>query len=514
MAESHALPGASLPLAELWDYDDVAVENSQKHPVSSASFLSAFPLNHAPPALLRACIAHLTPSPPLLPNASRWTPALFSARLQFSPRALLLRTSVPPYLSAPAYPHPASDTLWSEKVAQVLSLPATAAKSALPLKSHSSKAASAAQWASPETPQPPPHAAQQRGATESEAQRVYADTGVCFASNVAPLLPFSPVLLAPPVAPSPGSASPGRPSPALHHLISGSPQNGYNRVRRHCRHHLRTDDKKSSCARNTNNPTSGSGCCHGKNLVLPRLGMRHGEEQEQHRHSHLPLIVPKGSWKEVYRGLVELDREWKVPPQLPLQAVGSSSEEEGWGAEWTLRDDFFWFSQPFPRLQEARESLTFRLDLPLCLVTGVEIVSGQDIWNAVCPNFLQAPLSPPNPTPPSSPFEYLCTRSKWGSPLPPSPSPPPPSRCPPRPSPTCSASLHPRSPWATTCACCSQAPPGRKVGRKPEGKAGGKAEGGAMTGDGGKGVQEGGVKGGERGRKGKVNVKVLAMMAA
>ncbi|CAI5946346.1 unnamed protein product [Closterium sp. NIES-64] len=117
--------------------------------------------------------------------------------------------------------------------------------------------------------------------------------------------------------------------------------------------------------------------------------MRHGEEQEQHRHSHLPLIVPKGSWKEVYRGLVELDREWKVPPQLPLQAVGSSSEEEGWGAEWTLRDDFFWFSQPFPRLQEARESLTFRLDLPLCLVTGVEIVSGQDIWNAVCPNFLQ-----------------------------------------------------------------------------------------------------------------------------
>ncbi|CAI7758494.1 unnamed protein product, partial [Closterium sp. NIES-54] len=243
--------------------------------------------------------------------------------------------------------HPDSDTLWSEKVAQVLSLPATAAKSALPLKSHSSKAASAAQWASPDTPQPPPHTAKQRGANESEAQRVCADAGVCFASSAAPLLPFSPVLLASPVAPSPGPASPGRSSPALHHLISGFPQNSHNRVRRHCRHHLRTDAKKNicSCARNTNNTTSGSGCCHGKDLVLPRLGMRHGEEQGQHRHSHLPLIVPEGSWKEVYRGLVELDREWKVPPQLPLQAVGSSSEEEGWGAEWTLRDDFFWFSQ-------------------------------------------------------------------------------------------------------------------------------------------------------------------------
>ncbi|CAI5509359.1 unnamed protein product [Closterium sp. Naga37s-1] len=269
MAKLHAFPDAPPSLAELWDYDDVAVE-----------VLRCLP----PRCLCRAAAV-----------SRRW-------------RSLA-----------------ASDTLWSEKVAQVLSLPASAAKSALPLKSHSAKAGSAAQLASPGTPQPPPHAAEQRGANESEAQRVYADAGVCFASSAAPLLPFSPVLLAPPIAPSAGSASPGR----------------------------------------------------------------HGGGQEQHMHSHLPLIVPEGSWKEVYRGLVELDREWKVPPQLPLQAVGSSSEEEGWGAEWTLRDDFFWFSQPFSRLQEARESLTFRLDLPLCLVTGVEIVSGQDIWNAVCPNFLQ-----------------------------------------------------------------------------------------------------------------------------
>ncbi|CAI5465484.1 unnamed protein product [Closterium sp. Yama58-4] len=221
MAETHALPDVSPPLAELWEYDDVAVE-----------VLRCLP----PRCLCRAAAV-----------SRRW-------------RRLA-----------------ASDTLWYEKVAQVLSLPATAAKSALPLYSHSAKARSAAQWASPGTPQPPPHAAEERGASESEAQRAYADAGVCFASSAVPLLPFSPVLLAPTVAPSPGSASPGRPSPALHHLVSGSPQISCNR--------------------------------------------------------------------EVYRGLVELDREWKVPPQLPLQAVGSSSEEEGWGAEWTLRDDFFWFSQ-------------------------------------------------------------------------------------------------------------------------------------------------------------------------
>ncbi|CAI5518007.1 unnamed protein product [Closterium sp. Naga37s-1] len=253
--------------------------------------------------------------------------------------------------------------------------------------------------------------------------------------------------------------------------------------------------------------------------------MRHGEEQGQHRHSHLPLIVPEGSWKEVYRGLVELDREWKVPPQLPLQAVGSSSEEEGWGAEWTLRDDFFWFSQPFPQLQEARESLTFRLDLPLCLITGVEIVSGQDIWNAVCPNFLQVtvarshcPVPPslhrPPLTPPHSPCHLPAHKSKWGSPPPPSPSPPPPSPCPPPPSPTCSASPPPRSPWATMCACCSQAPPGGEAGRKAEGSCGGTAKGRAMKGAGGKGVPEGGVRGGGRVARGKVHVKLPAVVAA
>ncbi|GJP43595.1 hypothetical protein CLOM_g3037 [Closterium sp. NIES-68] len=296
---------------------------------------------------------------------------------------------------------PASDTLWSEKVAQVLPLPATAAHSASALTPHSAKAASAAQRSLRGRPQlsAPDLVGSQLeesqhlqgvsarravGANESEdndrAENESAEQGESAGAGIWHLLPNS-------------SSTSLQLSPALRHLVSGSPRIGYKRAQ-DCRH--QRADKRKQCPH--------VATTKGKAAAVPaRISHQAGQEQhregyrglppsfgrEQHWRSHLPLVVPEGSWKEVYRGLVQLDRGWKVPPQLPLQAVGSSSEEEGWGAEWTLRDDFFWFSQPFSRLQEAREALTFRVDLPLCLVTGVEIVSGQDIWNAVCPKNLQ-----------------------------------------------------------------------------------------------------------------------------
>ena len=59
----------------------------------------------------------------------------------------------------------------------------------------------------------------------------------------------------------------------------------------------------------------------------------------------MPLSVTAGKWRAVFKELVQLDRDWKFPPLLPVKGAGCSSAEDGWGVDYTTGDDFFWFSK-------------------------------------------------------------------------------------------------------------------------------------------------------------------------
>ena len=81
----------------------------------------------------------------------------------------------------------------------------------------------------------------------------------------------------------------------------------------------------------------------------PQSQSQHHSGPYTHQHHDvsgvLPLSVTAGKWRSVFRELVQLDREWKFPPLLPVRGTGCSSAEDGWGVDYTTGDDFFWFSK-------------------------------------------------------------------------------------------------------------------------------------------------------------------------